>query len=263
MFVDMHTHIFPPQIANRTLKGLRERFDITFCNKGTPAALLTSMEDAGIDVSVISRIAITLEQVDPVNEWLISFTNRKVEALAAIHPCMRDGPEKIKSLKENGFKGIKVHPDYQGFYADEKRMFPFYEAAQAEGMPILFHAGLDRSLSPPWHASPDRLRRVQKDFPHLNVIAAHMGGEGHYDEAERELLGSNVYLDTSFVLRIMPLSTLKRFVKKHPVERILFGSDNPWRDQHEELEYLLSLSFLSDDEKERITGLNAARLFGL
>jgi predicted TIM-barrel fold metal-dependent hydrolase len=263
MLVDAHAHIFPSKIAGRTLTGLRERFNLTYCNDGTGEALMSSMQDAGIDVSIICRIAITPEQVDPVNEWLKGVTNRKVEAMATIHPSMTGGPEKIKSLKENGFKGIKVHPDYQRFYVDESRMFPFYEAAQAEGLPILFHAGLDRSLSPPWHATPERLWRVQNDFPHLNVIVAHMGGEDYYDEAERRLLGSNVYFDTSFVLTIMPLSTLERFVKKHPVERILFGSDNPWRNQREELEYLLSLPFLSEGDKEKIAGGNAARLFGL
>ena len=56
---------------------------------------------------------------------------------------------------------------------------------------------------------------------------------------------------------------LERFMRKHPVERILFGSDSPWTDQSEELSFLMELPFLSEGEKEKITGKNAAELLGL
>jgi predicted TIM-barrel fold metal-dependent hydrolase len=65
------------------------------------------------------------------------------------------------------------------------------------------------------------------------------------------------------VLRIMPPTLLERFMRKHPVERILFGSDSPWTDQSEELSFLMQLPFLSEGEKEKITGKNAAELLGL
>ena len=95
------------------------------------------------------------------------------------------------------------------------------------------------------------------------MVAAHMGGEAVYDETEAILLGSGIYLDTSFVLRLMEPSMLKRFFRKHPVERFLFGSDSPFTEQGRELEYLLKLPFLSDADKERITYGNAVDLLQL
>jgi predicted TIM-barrel fold metal-dependent hydrolase len=92
------------------------------------------------------------------------------------------------------------------------------------------------------------------------MVAAHMGGEDNYEETETHLLGEDIYLDTAFVLRIMAPETLKRFFRKHPVERILFGSDSPFTDQEAELRYLLNLPFLSASEKEKIAGGNAAAL---
>ena len=71
-------------------------------------------------------------------------------------------------------------------------------------MIILFHAGLDRGLPHPIHSTPKRLAKVHGDFPSLRIVAAHMGGEAVFDETERVLLGKDIFMDTSFVLRIMP-----------------------------------------------------------
>jgi hypothetical protein len=90
-----------------------------------------------------------------------------------------------------------------------------------------------------------------------------MGGTELYTETEEYLLGSTIYLDTSFVLQEMTMTLLKRFFTKHSIERFLFGTDSPWADQQEELRLFLSLPFLKGDEKEKITGTNAARLLGI
>jgi hypothetical protein len=130
-------------------------------------------------------------------------------------------------------------------------------------MIVLFHAGLDRGLPDPIHSTPERLAKVHKDFPSLCMVVAHMGGEAVFHETERYLLGRDVFMDTSFVLRVMPRGLLERFVKRHPAERILFGSDSPWTDQAEELRFLMDLPYLKIEEKEKIAGRNAAELLGL
>jgi predicted TIM-barrel fold metal-dependent hydrolase len=58
----------------------------------------------------------------------------------------------------------------------------------------------------------------------------------------------------------MPVEIIRRFIRKHPIERFIFGTDSPWKDQGKELDYLLSLPFLTDAEKEKIAGANAARM---
>ena len=131
-------------------------------------------------------------------------------------------------------------------------MYPFCEAAQAVQMPVLFHAGLDRGLAPPYKAMPKHLLKVHRDFPRLKMIAAHMGGEDNYDETEATLLGTDIYLDTAFVLRIMDPNILKRFFQKHPIERILFGTDSPFTDQKTELQFLFNLPFLTPSQKDMI-----------
>lgn len=263
MVIDVHTHVFPAGSTEKIFSTLKERAHISHYSDGTVGGLQDSMERAGIDISIISRITTKPQQVDSVNRWLLEHCESNIFALATIHPHMEMPQDFIKKLRQKGFKGIKVHPDYQGFYVDDKQMYPYYEAAQTEKMPILFHTGRDRGLPPPVRALPERIAKLLEDFPRLTIIAAHMGGEGNYDDTETFLLGSDIFLDTSFVLRFMPKTVLKRFIMKHSMERLLFGSDSPWTEQQAELEYLYSLPFISKDAKEKIAGINAARLFGL
>jgi uncharacterized protein len=263
MIIDFHTHVFPYQKSSMILSSLSKRAEIPHFTDGTLSGLVNSMKKAGIHLSVISRITTRADQVGPINQWLYGLRKKNILPLATIHPDLKQGVEYIEELEKIGFKGIKVHPDYQGFYADDKRMYPFYDALQSSGMPILFHAGLDRGLSPPFHAMPEQLLKVHREFPQLKMVAAHMGGEDNYQETEKCLLGTDIYLDTAFVLRIMDKNILKRFFKKHPVDRFLFGSDSPFSEQSEDLKCLMGLSCLDQEEKEKIAGKNAADLLGL
>jgi hypothetical protein len=263
LIIDFHTHIYPEPSASKTLSAVQTRAGISCFSDGTRQGLLESIDRAGIDLSVVCSVATKPEMAEPTHQWLASIRNRRIMPFATMHPDRLAVFEGAQDLKKRGFKGFKVHPDYQGFFVDEKRVYPFYEAAQDEGMIILFHTGLDRGLPDPIHSTPERLARVRRDFPSLRMVAAHMGGEAVFDETEKHLLGSDIYMDTSFVLRVMPPDVLQRFIKNHPAERILFGSDSPWTDQSEELHFLMSLPYLSSEEKAKIAGRNAARLLGL
>lgn len=263
MIIDFHTHIYPEPSASKTLTAVQSRAGISCFSDGTQQGLVQSMDKAGIDLSVVCSVATKPEMVNPTHQWLENIRNRRIMPFATMHPDLTMEVEEVEQLKKRGFKGFKVHPDYQGFFVDEKRVYPFYEAAQAEGMIVLFHAGLDRGLPDPIHSTPGRLAKVHRDFPSLCMVVAHLGGEAVFDETERHLLGRDIFMDTSFVLKVMPPGVLERFMKKHPAERILFGSDSPWTDQSEELRFLTGLPYLRVEEKEKIAGRNAAELLGL
>ncbi len=263
MVGDLHKHDIPPQKAPIILSKLSSKADIPHFTDGTILGLVDSMKKAEIDLSLISRITIHPEQVAATNRWLLGCTRKSILPMATIHPDQPEGDKYIEDLQNTGFKGIKLHPDYQGFCADDRRMFPFYETAQALQMPLLFHAGLDRGLKPPFKAMPKHLLNVHRQFPRLKMIAAHMGGEDNYDETEATLLGKDIYLDTAFVLRIMNKNTLKRFFIKHPIERFLFGTDSPFTDQKTELQFFNNLPFLTPEEKETIVSKNAVELLNI
>lgn len=261
--IDFHAHVFPDAMARKVLPDLSENAGIDFFSDGTVNRLLEDMDDAGIDISLVSRITTKPHQTDTINQWLMNISGDRILPMAAWHPDLPVSNGEIECLKRKGFRCIKLHPDYQNFFVDEERAFPLYESAQDAGMPVLVHAGPDRGLPPPVHALPENLLRVNGIFPGLKLIAAHMGGEDNYKDTLKYLAGTDVYLDTSFVLRKMPGDILERMVKEHSADRIIYGSDTPWNRQKEDIEFLFSLSYLNDDEKAKIAGKNAMELLGL
>ncbi|HAR95852.1 MAG TPA: amidohydrolase [Deltaproteobacteria bacterium] len=261
--IDFHTHIYPDHLALQTVSAVRQRAGVDAHTEGTLEGLKRSMATAGIDLSVVAAVATKPKQVESIQRWLRAIRQPGIEALAAMHPADPLNSEQMKMLKGEGFRGFKLHPDYQDFFVDDSRIYPLYEAVAAEGMFILFHAGIDRGLPYPVHATPKRLAAVNEAIPQLCMVIAHLGGEEAYEETSSHLLGRDVYLDTSFVLRKMPGTFRERFLREHPSDRLLFASDSPWTDQGEELRFLLQLPYLTDGEKERICYANAARLLEL
>ena len=72
-------------------------------------------------------------------------------------------------------------------------MLPVYEEAHRRGLPILFHTGDSRTD----FSTPRRLMNVVEKIPEFTCIAAHLGGYSEWEDARRELSGTNVYIDTS------------------------------------------------------------------
>ena len=96
----------------------------------------------------------------------------------------------------------------------------------------------------------------------MKTVAAHFGGYTEWDSAEKTLVGTDVYFDTSSTLFKLPMEKALNMIKMHGVEKFLFGTDFPMWDALVEIQRVESLG-LSDDENEKIFYKNAASLLGL
>lgn len=261
MIIDIHTHIFPDELAERAVKTLSDRCNVLPKTDGTYKGLLDSMAKSGVDRSAIMHIATKPSQARTINKWALSLSeeNEGLICFGTVHPKQKNWLEEIDWLVKNGFPGIKFHPDYQDFFVDDKEVFPLYKALADSGLIVLFHAGVDIGLPPPVHCTPDRLARVLDAFPDLKVIAAHMGGYALWDDVEKYLVGRNLYLDTSYSLNDLGKDRVTAIIKKHGPDRILFGTDSPWTGQMEEIAQLRSLD-LTSAEIDGILGANAQQL---
>ncbi len=262
MIIDAHIHLFPDPIAQRAIPHLASICKSPAFTDGTLAQTEQKLREWGVDIGVAMHIATKPSQQKSVNTWAASIQGGRLLCFGSVHPDAEDWPEALQYIKNAGLRGIKMHPDYQDFFIDDKRLFPIYDAIAALELPVTFHAGWD-PLSPDCvHASPAAIKRVAKLFPKLKIIAAHMGGMRLYDEVEETLAGSDLFFDTSMSARLCPPEQFVRLVHKHGADHVLFASDCPWSRSCDELQYI-EASSLSSAEKEKIYFRNACELFHL
>ena len=120
MLIDFHTHIFPDKIAERTLEVLKagalrcEHKETTSHYDGTKAGLLSLMKDSGVDISVALPIATKPTQTESINVFAASVTDKRIISFATLHPQNEDTDKILENIKSAGFKGIKLHPEFQG-----------------------------------------------------------------------------------------------------------------------------------------------------
>ena len=209
------------------------------------------------------NIATNAHQQTKVNDFAISLLGDDVLIpFGSVHFESPDALSELDRLHDTGIKGIKLHPDYQGFFADDERMFPIYEKIGSLGMITVFHAGVDIGVPDPVHCTPQMLKKILPRFGGAPVIAAHMGGFLLWREAAELLGGTGIYIDTAFSSGSVPPPWAKESIAAFGADHVLFGSDNPWSATGRELAFVRSLG-LPEEETELILGKNAERLLGL
>jgi predicted TIM-barrel fold metal-dependent hydrolase len=263
MLIDFHTHCFADSIHEKAIASLVELSGgYRPYHDGSLAGLLEAMNKADVDISVVHSIATKGKQTTIINDWVISIQSERIVPFGTIHPDFDDWEHEIERLKKEGIKGIKFHPDYQGFFVDDKRMYPIYEKTAEEGLIALFHAGQDIAFPDVVRNTPARFKKVLEDIPKLCAVDAHMGGHMMFDEVSEHLVGRDFYMDTSFAHYVLGDEGFTRLIKKHGAEHVLFGSDSPWDDAGELLKTIDRLDFTTK-EKEQILYKNAQNLLGI
>ncbi len=259
--IDVHSHIYPDKIADKASRSIADFYHIDARARGTAEVLLAEGREAGITAYVVNSVATNVRQVRHINEFILAETKAHPEfyGLIALHPDMDEGAirDEIEWGILNGFKGIKLHPDFQHFYLDEDRAKKIYRAASGK-LPILFHTGDSRFN----FSSPRRMAKVAADFPDLICIAAHFGGWSEWHEVGVYKGLGNVYVDTSSTLAFISPDEAKRFIDFFGAEWFLFGVDFPMWNASEELERFMRVE-LSEEEREAILYKNTAKLLGI
>lgn len=270
MIIDFHTHIFPDKVAAKAIPRLASVIRLTPSMDGTADGLKASMEQGGVDISVVLPVVTDPHQFDSIlrfasyiNETECTAAGPRLISFAGIHPAADDYKAQLHLIAAEGFSGIKLHPNYQGMHFDDLRYLRLVYAASELGLSILVHTGDDPYTPGEIFCSPDMILSVLKETEPPKLILAHMGSNGNYDEAEAKLCGRNVYLDTAYSLMHMPEEQFVRMAHLHGADRLLFGTDAPWTSQKDCVEKLNSLTGLSAKEKQQILYENAAFLLGI
>lgn len=296
MIIDVHVHAwdaFSVLSSEKFLEWMANLDEGVHAWTGTPMmvggplifsaeGLISMMDEAGIDKVCLLGLEDS-EGVIITNDALMNIVNSHPDrfiGFGGLDPLK--GPEKTvpeieQMVKEFGFKGLKLHPD-TGYYFcnDEKLCYPVYEKAQELGITILIHMGFDFNPALLKYARPILLDDVATAFPRLKIICAHAGYPWVEETAVLLLKHKNFYTDISFIETFCPESRYQQIIKylvdtfPQAIDHIVFGSDFPAGPNPQEinlfktgLDRVRNLDFLSEEEKKKILGENAARMLGI
>lgn len=255
--LDFHTHAYPEKVASKSVNFLNKYYKIHCQGNGTIGDLLKSAEAGGVNYLLVHAVATKASQVENVNSWIAGHLSGHVFGFGTIHPDYEKIEKELDRIRALGLRGLKLHPDFQGYYVDDPSMDIVYKNIEGN-MPVLIHTG---DVNSPY-SKPERLAHVLDKYPRLTVISAHLGGYTEWDDAEKYIIGRNCYIDTSSSLWALPKERAVEIIRRHGVDKVLFGTDYPLTHHKEELERFFSLG-LTEEENEKILFTNAKRLLKL
>ena len=259
---DAHAHIYPAKIAQKATDTIGVFYDIKMeMPEGTADKLIEDGSRVGISRYVVHSVATTAHQVRSINEFIKQEKETHPEFIGFITLHQDLTEEEVKTeidwAKENGFKGIKLHPDFQKFNIDDENAEKFYKLA-SNRLPILLHMGDDRYE----YSKPYKLVKMAKKYPDTTFIAAHFGGYRCWDDAVLYKGLNNVYFDTCSSLPFITPQKAKEIIDMLGVDKFFFATDFPMWDAKNELERFNKIP-LTDIEREMIFSANIKKLLKL
>ncbi|MBO5746412.1 MAG: amidohydrolase [Clostridia bacterium] len=260
--VDSHCHIYPDKIAQRAVESIGKFYDIPMSNGGTVADMVRAEREAGVTHCIVFSVATKVAQVESINNFIASEVEKSngfMTGLGTLHPDSPDMAADVEHLLSLGLKGVKLHPDIQGFKIDDYRCLKIYELCEKYGIPVLLHTGDNRYD----FSNPNRVKPILETYTELTVIGAHLGGWSIWDKAV-ETLGcyKNFYVDCSSSLYAISSQKAAEVICAYGAERTMFATDYPMWSPKTELERFYALG-LTKEEQEQILYKTASKLFGL
>ena len=282
MVIDIHTHTFPDNMAANVIDKLSRTSRSVAFTDGTINALIESMKNSGVDISVILPVATNPHQVEKINNASLAinekFSEKGIISFACIHPDYDKYSTELSRIKNLGFKGIKIHPIYQDTNIDDINYLRIFDRAAELDLIVIAHSGLDIGFPGIIRCSPEMSRHVVNEIGNFKFVLAHMGGWKNWEEVPKYLADTKVYIDTAFstgMIKPRPDSNWKaeelvmlneeqfvKFVEIFGADRIIFGTDSPWSSQSESIDFIKRLP-INEVDKNKILGGSAEKLLNL
>jgi 2,3-dihydroxybenzoate decarboxylase len=120
---------------------------------------IKAMDEAGIDVQVLSHTAPSTQKLEPdVAVAMARRVNDRLAAAIAVHPTRFAGfaalptvdpvaaaDELERTVTTLGFKGAMIHGQANGVWLDDKRLWPIFARAEKLDVPIYLHPSMPKS----------------------------------------------------------------------------------------------------------------------
>lgn len=279
MYIDFHTHIFPPDVHKQREKycardpWFNELYADPRRTLATAEDLIAEMTNSGVDISVTFSFGWSDPGlIEESNSYILDAVRRyphQLRAMAVIQP--RAGARAVRELErcaQAGMIGVgELMPHGQGYrLSDLSLLMPYMEIARQYQLLVLSHCS-----EPVGHLYPGKGDVTLQDvvtfltaFPDIPFIAAHWGGGLPFYCLMPEIrrVTANVWYDTAATSYLYTQNIVPLVAALVGADRILFASDFALLRQKRVMNYI-ARSGLNDEEVAMALGRNAQRLLHL
>jgi predicted TIM-barrel fold metal-dependent hydrolase len=252
---------------------------------GTVDRLLALMDACGIEQAVgFAPFPAQCDgkDIDP-NAWLADQvrSHDRLLGFGTIEWRKTDFADQVARIRDLGLRGLKLHPNAQGFDILSAAAFEVYQAAQDANLFITFHTGVHQS-----HMLRSRVINFDEiawAFPDLRFSMEHVGGYHFFNEAlavifnhlpppwapnqKCNVFGGLASIFTQHQNRFWYLGhdRLLELVAQVGAAQLIFGLDFPFNLERETQMAFDAINALGldDDEKAAVLGENLRRELGL
>lgn len=275
--IDAHVHIYPEFLKKeRDRIAAREPwFELLTSSKvqkwGTAEELVAAMDEAGITQSRATTFAFRDQGLcREMNDYVLEAAKRfpgRIVPLAVVSPLRPGAAEEAERAFDAGAAGLgELFPDGQGFdLQDAAALRGICGVCLERGKPLMIHtaeqAGHQYAGKGAYGAR--EAAAFCRNFPMVKVTFAHFGGGLWAFEAmpEMRLLLANASYDTAAWPWLYEPQIIDAIFAAGAGDKIMFGSDWPIL-KFPRYEKLIGETRLSEGDKEKLLGGNAARIFG-
>lgn len=244
LIIDFHTH-------------LGRWFHYWFPEDGA-GQLVARMDALGIQTSVVHHTLGVAGEFrrgnDIIGQAMRDFPGR-LEGAAMVNPHYPDEirPELQRCLETYDMRMIKLHPGTHQYPLNGRNYWPVYEFASEHKLLVVTHCGAKAEKG-----SARQLGEMAARHPDVVFVAYH--GAGDFEGAR--IYGEVVRENPNYYVEICGPTThnvIERTVAEAGEDRVLFGSDHIFIAMPPTLGRIASCR-LTDEQKRKLLGLNAARL---
>ena len=279
MIIDVHTHIFPPEIRQNRGKFFPSESAFKLLYQSPKARLIGGRElISAMDANRVARavvlgfpwtnIELSKTHNDYIMETVLKYPDR-LTGLGCFDPASPGATSEAERCLSGGLCGIGELAFYQSGIDDLalEQLAPVMEMCAQRSLPVLIHT--NEPVGHDYHGkTPITLSQIYgliKRFTDNKIVLAHWGGGLFFYalmKKEVKQILKNVYFDTAASPYLYDPEVYQIAIKFAGIDKILFGSDYPLLAPEKYFSEMQQ-SGLAKNQMDQICGSNARHLFNL